>query len=968
MRSPVDTQGKTTAPASVTLGLAVKLIRERLHGRAVQVALSAMIVAACLSTPPFYSTRALFVAMITNPGNSFGVPSVLAPQAAVTTPGAGGVIRLAWTEPRSIDMVTPAATSWAGWYLIYRSESPATPGPNATPYATVVSNASGTGSFVDGPAVPTVTPCPSSGPCTRDNVRYFYWVRAVSRQTGFPSPLISVGTDAAADATGPEVVAHSPSSDAIAPPTTKVTVAFNEPVDFTAMTASFCLAPSANPTQCVPVTPNQSRWEQSAGVLFEVKPSNRLASSTYTVTLRNGVNTVTDLAGNRMATPTFTAQGTWSFSTEVPANTVPIRWQTPALEGQEYMPATGPVVGIAFAEPMDKTSVEAAFSWTSGADCGTGNVPFTAKWNATDNAVVFTPTTALSVGLKPATSGVLFPGVFQYAFRLASTARSGAGNPTMHLECANGRFTPTSSVLAFGINDALNVTGANGPHVVPGETLPLRSVSGPWRQGSYSTLRALFDEPKTVGIASATTTIGGDDWSGLALAVPSDAPSGTHFVSVQNEAVSAAIGQDARTAVLPVTVDQPSISVTSVSAQDLWTSRTVLSPLEGDEVVQIVATVTAPSRDGSGTRPIPNAVVTIRAIVNPTVYGAVLCSTASCSDPTNGTFQTVTDPNGVARVYLKAPRAGAPFSTIVVLAQSTTGVGSVLLTDPAPMPPGNLAFSATTSRFTWSPSSSRAIGGYRIVLSPVTGGAIAPEIVIDAGTETGSDSPPGALVAGVTYSAVVVAYDLGGRVSASSPAIRFTAPASTVTPTPTTVATATFSATPVASPTPTTGTTATATATAGASATPTTSGTVAPTATQFSQTIGAPSAGTTPVPTHTPDASSATVATLTPSASAPTTVPTASLTPSARADATGTTTPIGASPTVAPVTSTVTTATTTAVSSATSAPAAVASSTPVPVATSAPAATSTSVAVPTIVSTAPPTGLRQGIGNDEGAS
>ena len=978
MRSPVATQGKTTAIASVTIGLARRVIRDRLRSRAVQVALGAMFALACLSASPLASTRANFVAMITNPGNSFGVPSVLAPQVAVTTPGAGGVIRLSWTEPRSIGTVTPAATSWAGWYLIYRSESPATPGPNATPYATVVSNASGIGSFVDGPVVPTVSPCPASGPCTRDNVRYFYWVRAVSRQTGFASPLLSVGTDAAADATGPEVVSYSPASDAKVPTTTKVTVAFNEPVDFASATASFCLAPSSTPTQCVAVTPNESRWVQSAGVLFEVKPVNRLVSSTYTVTLRNGTNAVTDIAGNRMATSTFTAQGTSSFSTEVPANTVPIRWQTPALDGQEYMPATGAVVAIAFAEPMDKPSVEAAFSLANLPECGSGSVPFTAKWNVTENAVVFAPTTALSVGLKPAVGQVLFPGVFQYAFRLASTARSGAGNPTIQLECANGRFTPTSSVLAFGISDALNVTAPNGPHVVPGETLPLRSVSGPWRQGSYTSLRALFDEPKTDGVASATTTIGGDDWSGLALTVPADALSGTHFVSVQNEAVSVGIGQDARTAVLPVIVDQPTISVTSADAQDPWTPRTVLSPLAGDEVVQIAATVTAPSRDGSGTRPIPNAVVTIRAIVNPTFYGAVLCSTASCSSSTNGTLQTVTDPNGVARAYLKAPRAGAPFSTIVVLAQSTTGVGSVLLTDPAPIPPGNLSFNPANSRFTWSPSPSLALGGYRVVLSPVTGGAIAPEIVIDAGTETGSATPPGALVPGVAYSGVVVAYDLGGRVSASSAAIQFTAPASTVTPTRTTVATATFSATPVASPTPTAVTTATPTSVT--SATPTASATVAPTATPVSQTTGAPTTGTTPVPTRTPDPYSSTVATPQPDRSAPTTTATAYPTRSATANATRTTTPIGASPTVIPVTPTMTGTTATAVSSATSAPATVASSTPVPPPASEASCNqgrsgghecppiSTSVAIPTIVSTAPPTGLRQNNGTEEGVS
>jgi len=977
VRSPVDTQGKTTAAASVTIGLAVKLIRERLKSRAVQVALSATIAVACLSMTPFASTRALFMALVTNPGNSFGVPSVLAPQAAVTTPGAGGVIRLAWTEPRSIGTVTPAATSWAGWYLIYRSDSPATPGPNATPYATVVSNGSGIGSFVDGPAIPTVTPCPATGPCTRENVRYFYWVRAVSRQTGFASPLMSVGTNAAADATGPEVVSYSPSSNAIAPPTTKVTVAFNEPIDFVSAAAAFCLAPSVTPTQCVAVTPNQSRWEQSAGVLFEVKPNNRLASSTYTVTLKNGANDVTDLAGNRMATSTFTAQGSWSFSTEIPENIVPIRWQTPALDGQEYMPATGPVVGIAFAEPMDKPTVEAAFSVASGPECGSSSVPFTAKWNVTENAVVFAPTSALSVGLKPATGGALFPGVFQYAFRLASTARSGAGKATFQLDCANGRFTPTSSVLAFGISDALNVSGADGPHVVPGETLPLRSVSGPWRQGSYTTLRALFDEPKSVGIASATVMIGGDDWSGLALTVPSDAIAGAHFVSVQNDAIPSGIGQDARTAVLPVTVDQPTISVTSVSATDLWTPRTILSPLAGDEVVRIAATVTAPGRDGSGSRPIPNAVVTIRAVVNPTAYGAVLCSTPDCSTSTSGIFQTVTDQNGVARAYLKAPKVGAPFSTIVVLAQSTTGVGSVLLTDPAPMPPGNLSFNAANSRFSWSPSSSLAIGGYRIVLSPVTGGASAPEIVIDAGFATGSDTPQGALVPGVTYRAAVVAYDLSGRVSASSPEIQLTAPAATVTPTPTAVATATFSVTPVASPTPTT--IATATATQAGSATPATSGTMAPTSTlslpsQSGSEAGggaySATTGPTVVPTQSPETPSATViiATPTPSGSAATTVATASLTPSASGVATTTAAPIVASPTLVPLVSTVAPATATPAASPTPAPSAVASSTPAIAPTSASATTSTAPAGPTVVSTAPTTALRQGVGDGSEAS
>ena len=749
--------------------------------------------------PDITGTQALFVAVIRNAGNTFGVPAILAPTGIGATPQPSGGIRVQWSEPGA-SSVAPVATSWAGAYLIYRSDSPATPAADATAYATVLSSGGATGAFVDGGLV-NGQAC--SGPaCPVNNTRYFYWVRALSRQTGFPSPFISATVSAASDATPPQVLSISPGSSAVAVPLgTNVQVTFSEPVDFDAAVAATCIAPTSSPSSCVAITGNQSRWAKSSGVLLEVKPSARLTSNTaYGVSfIASGTSVVRDLAGNAMAaTPANSAS---SFTTETPAGTVSIRWRSPAVDSQEYMPASGPVVALTFAEPMDQASTAAAFELFAGAGCTGTPIPVTASWNASSSAVAFSPPvgTPLSVGLMASPTF----GVYTYSMRFNEptvSGKSAAGFPGTAISCANGTFVPSASVLGFDLADVPSGASIAEPMVVAGESLVLKSVSGPWRQGSYTTLKSTFDEPRTSNLASGTFAIGGDSWSGLPIMVPADAAGGRHFIGVQNDAIAANVGQDVRTAFRAVTVVDPTITVATFSASDTSESapRTVMSPkssVDGD-TVRFRVQVTAPSRDGNGVRPVTGLAVRLRAVVNPVGYGARLCTAPTNLVCASGStdLSLTTDSQGVIRGFLTAPQAGAPFNTIVLLASAGTEWGSVVLTDPAPSPPADLRYTASTGRFSWSASPTVGVAGYRVRLVPVGGGV---DIVIDAGLQLSVGIPEGALVASRSYRASVMAYDASGRTSSSSSEIDFVAPAPTptATPTATAVATATSSAT-----------------------------------------------------------------------------------------------------------------------------------------------------------------------------
>lgn len=794
--------------------------------------------------PELAATQALFVAVIRNVGNTFGVPAILAPTNVGATPQAGGAIRIQWAEPGA-STVAPVATSWAGAYLVYRSESPATPVANAPAYATVVSSGTGIGAFVDGGVV-NGQQC-SGSKCTVNNTRYFYSIRALSRQTGFPSPFISTTVSAAADATAPQVVSVSPGNSAVSVPlATNVQVTFSEPVDFDGAVSATCVAPIASPTSCVAVTGNQSRWSKSSGVLLELKPAERLAPNTaYGVSFTaSSTFVVRDIAGNVMsATPANTST---SFTTETPAGTVAIRWRSPAVDSQEYMPASGPVVVMTFAEPMEQASTATSFQLFAGAGCSGDPIPVTALWNASSNAVTFAPTAGspLSVGLMSSPTA----GVYTYSMRFnepSATGKSASGNPGTTISCANGSFVPSASVLRFDLADIPSGASIVEPRVVAGEPLVLRSVSGPWRQGSYTTLKGVFDEPRTVNLASGTVAIGGDEWSGLSLTVPADAPVGRHFIGVQNDAIGANIGQDARTAFRAVTVVEPTISVTTYSASDESESspRTAMSPkasTDGD-TLRFRVQVTAPNRDGSGARPVTGVAVKVRAITNPVGYGARLCTTATNASCTSGgtDLTLTTDTQGVVRGFLTAPQANAPFNTIVLLASAGTEWGSIVLTDPAPIPPADLRYIATTGRFVWSASPTTGVAGYRVRLVPV-GAPGGVEIVIDAGAELSVGVPAGALTANRAYRASVVAYDAAGRASSSSAEIDFVAPA----PTPTATATATAAATATSSAT------FAVTATATAFATPPTV-VATPSASPGTPTVVLVSATATPVPTTT---------------------------------------------------------------------------------------------------------------------
>lgn len=878
------------------------------HHRRTVVAFAAIAFGALMLAwgPDIPGTEALFVAVIRNAGNTFGVPAALAPTGVGATPQPGGAIRVQWAEPGA-SSVSPLATSWAGAYLIYRSESPATPQANATPHATVLSAGLATGTFIDGGTVNGQS-CTGAG-CPVNNTRYFYWVRALSRQTGFPSPFISTTVSAASDAAAPHVVSVSPGNSSIATPLgTNIQVVFSEPVDFESAVQATCIAPTTSPTSCVAATGNLARWTKSSGVLLELKPTSKLEpNKAYGVSFAaTGTFAVRDLAGNPMAATAAT--GATSFTTEIPAGTVGIRWRSPAVTAQEYMPSSGPVVALTFAEPMNPADTASSFQMFAGVGCDPARaVEVTPTWSSSLKSVTFTPSVALQVGMMASPTYDVHTYSIRFNEGSASTpARSAANNTAASIACANGTFVPSTSVLAFDLADVPVGAPINEPHVVAGEPLVLRSVSGPWRQGSYTTLSALFDEPFPTGVATPTFAITGDTWTGLTVPLPNGTENGRHLLGVQNNAVAANIGQDVRTAFKAVTVVEPTINVTTFDGADTseTVTRTLLSPKassDGD-TVRFRVQVTAPGRDGSGVRPVAGMSVKVRALVNPVGYAARLCIAAT-PPPCSGSateLTLTTDSQGVVRGFLTAPNAGAPFNTIVLLASAGTEWGSIVLTDPAPTPPADLRFIAGTGRFTWTPSPTRGVSGYRVHLIPV-GSPSAADVVIDAGDQASVGIPNGATVPGQAYRVSVVAYDASGRVSSASTEIDYVAPASTPTPSPsptslvTATSSATFTATvtvgpatAVASPTSVHSPTATVTAptaTAGASTATTTTGSSGgqpiggvPAATVTSAT-GTPANVTGPIGTPSPgtETTSPTLATFPPTS--PTVLPASTATP-----------------------------------------------------------------------------------------
>ena len=781
------------------------------HGRTV-VAFAAVLIGALLLGfgPTIPGTEALFVAVIRNAGNTFGVPAVLAPTGVGATPQPGGAIRVQWTEPGASG-VSPLATSWAGSFLIYRSDSPATPQANATPHATVLSSGLATGTFVDGGIVNGQS-CTGAG-CPVNNTRYFYWVRALSRQTGFPSPLISTTVSAASDAAAPHVVTVSPGNSSVATPLgTNVQVVFSEPVDFESAVQATCIAPTTAPTSCVAATGNLARWSKSSGVLLELKPTSKLEpNKAYGVSFTaTGSFAVRDLAGNSMAATAATVAT--SFTTETPSGTVGIRWRSPSVSAQEYMPSSGPVVALAFAEPMDPGDTASSFQLFAGVGCDPARaVAVTPTWTASFKSVTFAPSVALQVGMMASPTYEVHTYSMRFNEGGASTpARSAANNSVASIACANGTFVPSASVLAFDLADVPVGAPISEPRVVAGEPLVLRSVSGPWRQGSYTTLSGLFDEPFSTGVATPTFAITGDTWAGLTVPLPHGTEPGRHLLGVQNDAVAANVGQDVRTAFKAVTVVEPTINVATFDGADTseTVTRSILSPKassDGD-TVRFRVQVTAPGRDGNGVRPVSGISVKVRALVNPIGYGARLC--VATQPPCSGSatdLTLTTDSQGVVRGFLTAPNAGAPFNTIVLLASAGTEWGSIVLTDPAPTPPADLRFIAGTGRFTWTPSPTRGVAGYRIRLVHVgTPGAV--DVVIDAGDQASVVIPEGAVVPGRAYRVSVVAYDASGRFSSNSTEIDFVAPASTPTPSPsptpsaTAAGSATFALTVTAKP------------------------------------------------------------------------------------------------------------------------------------------------------------------------
>ena len=318
---------------------------------------------------------------------------------------------------------------------------------------------------------------------------------------------------------------------------------------------------------------------------------------------------------------------------------------------------------------------------------------------------------------------------------------------------------------------------------------------------------------------------------------------------------------------------------------------------------------------------------------NPTAGAGQACDTLTVN---SATAQTIT----INATVLSQTSAGT----------ATSYTAQTTILDP-PLPPGGLALSPGSIRLAWQPSSTLNVAGYRIYLGHQPGQY---SQVIDAGNVTSYHDTN--VTYGTTYYVTVRSYTNDGLLSAPAPEESITLPPLELTPTATTVACTSVSATPGV-----TGTAVASTATASAplpafACTPTPSSTPAPTLTSS--------------PTPTPAGTCSALATATPTATPATLTPTATATASdpASATSTSTSTPIISptacatpsqtpSPTItsSPTATSSATPTPTLTATATFRPTSMASATPHATATTVPAATSTPNAGATSTATAAPT-------------
>jgi hypothetical protein len=206
---------------------------------------------------------------------------------------------------------------------------------------------------------------------------------------------LSFSTATPPDTDAPTVLSNAPAANAMAVPTNAVlSISFSEAMNKATVDAAFSISPAVAGT---------ALWD-GTDTLRTFQPSAPLAPSTqYTVTVGVGAR---DRTGNALASPF-----SFTFTTAAAADTTRPTVVSTSPDNGELGVAPNTKLTVTFSEPMDKASVQVAFSMSVPMALNGG----TFAWSADGRTVTYSP-----------------PGFFMYgsnaAFRIGAASRDLAGN------------------------------------------------------------------------------------------------------------------------------------------------------------------------------------------------------------------------------------------------------------------------------------------------------------------------------------------------------------------------------------------------------------------------------------------------------------------------------------------------------------------------------------------------------------
>ena len=619
--------------------------------------------------------------------------------------------------------------------------------------------------------------------------------------------LLTLGSPPA-DTTPPTLIATSPANGATGVSVaSSVTASFSEAINASTLSsATFRLLGPSGPIAAT-VSYN------AAGKIATLAPSASLSAGISYTAMLSG--TITDLAGNALATPS-----SWTFSTVAapPSDTTPptVSATTPANSAANV--STGTIVTASSSEPLDASTVTNANFTLTGPS---GAVSASVTYNSGTNTAMLQPNAALvastsytaQIGGVKDLAGNPLAAAYSWTFSTAAATPPGTAftfgpvadtyvgqaSPTSNYATNNQLQVVGGSSSAKQLFIRFNVSGLPAGAAVSAAKLRLYitndSTSGgvfnaitntSWAENITWNTKPGIDGPQVATLGAAalnstvevdlTSAIGGNGSYSFAISLPSSNTNTLAYASREYSTVAnrpqllVTIAGSTPADTTPPTVSgvTPANSAANVSTSASVTA-TFSEPVDASTVTSSNFTLTGPN--GSVLANVTYNSGTNTATLQPS---AALAASTSYSAQAAGVKDLAG--NSLASAYSWS------FSTAATPPANTTPP-TVLATSPANSATGVSVASSVTATFSEAINAGTLSSATFQLLGP--GGPVAATVSYDAVGNIATLAPSASLSAGISYTAMLTGTitDLAGNPLATPKSWLFT---TTATPPPAT--------------------------------------------------------------------------------------------------------------------------------------------------------------------------------------